>query len=65
MMLQENKRVRAKIPPAFESLMGPHTGKVDSNLEPGLNTLSWTSMNIQDYIQVMVKSLYKILLKNR
>ncbi|XP_056016925.1 dynein axonemal heavy chain 5-like isoform X3 [Ostrea edulis] len=51
MLLQENKRVRSKIPTAFESLMGPHISKVDKRLESGLNKLSWTSLNIQDYIQ--------------
>lgn len=51
MLLQENKRVRNKIPTAFESLMGPHVSKVDKRLEPGLSKLSWTSLNIQEYIQ--------------
>ncbi|XP_052714224.1 dynein axonemal heavy chain 5-like isoform X2 [Crassostrea angulata] len=51
MLLQENKRVRSKIPTAFESLMGPHVSKVDKRLEPGLSKLSWTSLNIQEYIQ--------------
>lgn len=51
MLLQENKRVKSKIPTAFESLMGPHVSKVDKRLEPGLSKLSWTSLNIQEYIQ--------------
>jgi len=52
MMLQENKRVRAKIPQAFEDLMGPHVGRVDDAIDPGLSKLSWTSLNITEYIQV-------------
>ena len=52
MMLQENKRVRKKIPTAFEELMGPHIGRVEDAIDPGLNKLSWTSLNIQEYIQV-------------
>ena len=51
MLLQENQRVRSKIPTAFESLMGPHVTKVDRRLEPGLSKLSWTSLNIQEYVQ--------------
>ncbi|XP_052229952.1 dynein axonemal heavy chain 5-like isoform X5 [Dreissena polymorpha] len=57
MMLQENKRVRLKIPTEFETLMGPHIGRVDNAIEPGLNKLSWTSLNIQDYIQTVYRRL--------
>ncbi|XP_076449856.1 dynein axonemal heavy chain 5-like isoform X2 [Babylonia areolata] len=51
MMLEENKRVRSKIPAAFEALMGLHLAKVDDAMEPGLTTLSWTSTLIGEYIQ--------------
>ena len=51
LMLQENKRVRDKIPLAFEPLMGPHIAKVDQAIEPGLNKITWTSINIEEYIQ--------------
>ena len=50
-MLQENKRVRDKIPPAFEPLMGPHIAKVDQAIEAGLTKITWTSINIEEYIQ--------------
>ena len=57
MMLQENDRVRKKIPQAYEELMGPHFTRVDSAIEPGLTKLTWTSMNITDYIQNVYKQL--------
>ena len=57
MLLQETSRVKAKIPTAFEALMGPHISKVDSALDPGLNKLSWTSLNIQEYIDRVYKTL--------
>ena len=50
-MLQENKRVREKIPPAFEPLMGPHISKVDEAIEPGLTKITWTSINVEEYIE--------------
>ena len=50
MMLQENTRVRKKIPQAFEDLMGPHINCVDDAIDPGINKLSWTSLNIQEYV---------------
>ena len=57
MMLQESQRVKSKIPMAFEALMGPHTSKVDTALEPGLTKLSWTSLNIQEYMDKVYKTL--------
>ena len=50
MMLDENKRVRSKIPAAFELLMGLRVAKVDDVIEPGMTTLSWSSINISEYI---------------
>ena len=57
MMLQENARVRKKIPQAYEELMGPHFTRVDNAIEPGLNKLTWTSLNITDYVQNVYKQL--------
>lgn len=51
MMLEENRRVRGKIPAAFEALMGLHLAKVDDALEPGLTMLSWTSIKIPDFVE--------------
>lgn len=50
-MLQENKRIREKIPPAFEPLMGPHIAKVDEAIEPGVTKITWTSINVEEYIE--------------
>ncbi|XP_052816057.1 dynein axonemal heavy chain 5-like isoform X6 [Mya arenaria] len=60
MMLQENKRVRKKIPTAFEELMGPHISRADDAIEPGINKLSWTSLNIQEYLQTVYKRLEEL-----
>ncbi|XP_012940947.1 dynein heavy chain 5, axonemal [Aplysia californica] len=57
MMLEENNRVRAKIPTAFEALMGLHLAKVDDALEPGLTMLSWTSTKIPDFVANVYKNL--------
>ena len=51
MLLQENKRVRTKIPPAFETLIAPHMSRVDDAIEPGLTMLTWTSLNMDRYIE--------------
>ena len=56
-MLSENSRVRAKIPAAFEHLMGPHIEKVDHTIEPGLSELTWTSINLDHYTSSVYKAL--------
>lgn len=37
--------------------MGPHIKGVDDSIEPGLTKLSWTSLNIEEYIQDVYKQL--------
>src|SRR6218665_192751 len=49
-MLQENVRVRAKIPQAFDQLMVLHLEKLDRAIDPGLTRLTWTSVNIDQYV---------------
>ncbi|XP_064611990.1 dynein axonemal heavy chain 5-like isoform X2 [Liolophura sinensis] len=60
MMLKENKRVRAKIPSAFDPLMAPHRARVDGAIEPGLTQLTWTSVNISSYIENVYAELAKL-----
>ena len=57
MVMEENKRVRAKIHPVFEPLMVPHISTLDGVIEPGLTMLSWTSMNIGSYVDTVYTSL--------
>ena len=57
MMLNENSRVRAKIPTVFELLIVPHISKVERAIAPGLNKLSWTSMNLDEYVQTVYDKL--------
>lgn len=59
-MLQENRLVRSKVPSAFEPLLGPHTAKVDSAIEPGLTTLTWTAINILEYINNVHRALHQM-----
>ena len=59
-LLVENARVRTKIPVAFESLMGPHLLKVDTVMSPGLTKLTWTSLNIDNYIHVVYDALAEL-----
>nr|XP_048312992.1 dynein axonemal heavy chain 5 [Myodes glareolus] len=51
MMLSEYQRVKSKMPPATEQLMVPHLARVDEALQPGLAALTWTSLNIETYLE--------------
>ncbi|XP_029694908.1 dynein heavy chain 5, axonemal [Takifugu rubripes] len=57
LMLNENKRVRAKIQPTFEQLATLHVAKVDKAIQPGLSFLNWTYLNIDKYLACINKAL--------
>lgn len=50
LLLQENRRIRAKVPSALQPLMVLHLDKIDRALEPGLTTLNWTSVTLTTYV---------------
>lgn len=49
--------MRSKIQPAFEQLLMPHVAKVDEAILPGLTSLSWTSLNIEKYLNRITTAL--------
>ena len=49
-MLQENKRIRAKVPAVLEPLMINHVDRLDRAIEPGINAINWTSINAEAYL---------------
>ncbi|XP_077982678.1 dynein axonemal heavy chain 5-like [Glandiceps talaboti] len=57
MLLAEVKRVCSKIHVAFEPLMAPHLNKLDDAVNPGLNTLTWTSLTIDTYVDSVYDTL--------
>ena len=46
LVLNDYKEVCESIPDPLRSLFTPHTENVNQQLQPGLNTLAWNSMNI-------------------
>nr|XP_018671052.1 dynein heavy chain 5, axonemal isoform X3 [Ciona intestinalis] len=59
-LLSENTRIRDKIHSSILPLTTPHTMKVDDALEPGLTLLSWTSINIEQFIENSHSSLAEL-----
>lgn len=56
-MLKEYKKVLSKIPEIFQPLMAPHLAKLDAALEPGISMLTWTSLNLNSYIESVYDTL--------
>ncbi|XP_054841808.1 dynein axonemal heavy chain 5 [Eublepharis macularius] len=57
MMLAEYRRVKSKIQAPLHTLMTLHLAKVDEAIQPGLTTLTWTSLNIEKYLQNILDKL--------
>nr|XP_021143896.1 dynein heavy chain 5, axonemal [Columba livia] len=57
MMLAEYKRIKLKIQHPMEQLMTPWLASVDDAIQPGLMFLTWTSLNIEKYINTVFHKL--------
>ncbi|XP_036366495.1 dynein heavy chain 5, axonemal-like [Octopus sinensis] len=51
LMLKENNNIRSKFPSVLEPLMQAHLARVDKAIEPGLTTLTWTAIGINEYLE--------------
>lgn len=58
-MLAEYKRIKLKIQHPFERLMIPRLASIDDAIQPGLMLLTWTSLNIEKYIDTVFSKLGK------
>ena len=56
LLLQETTRASKKIPPIFDPLMVPHLSKLHSAIEPGITKITWTSLNIEMFVEVKIIS---------
>lgn len=56
-MLEENKRIRAKIAQPFEQLILFRLNQLDASIQPGCTSLTWVSPNVESYIDTVFKSL--------
>lgn len=60
LMIEQNDRIRGRIPEIFKTLMEPHLEKVDEVISPGLTVLRWTSLNIEAFLQSVEGSLTEL-----
>jgi dynein heavy chain len=59
-VLWEYDRIVNKIRPNTKSLLVPHLEDLEYKLRPGMNILTWTSMNIDGYLQHVHAGLSKL-----
>jgi len=59
-VLREYDRIVNKIRPNTKSLLVPHLEDLEYKLRPGMVTLTWTSMNIDGYLQHVHAGLAKL-----
>lgn len=61
MMLAEYKRIKLKIQHPVERLISPWLANIDDAIQTGLMLLTWTSLNIEKYIDKIFSKLGKSL----
>jgi dynein heavy chain len=59
-LLKEYRRVVQSIKPIAVNLLKPHIENLEFKMRPGMVTLTWTSMNIETYIEEVWSELDKL-----
>ncbi len=59
-MLKEYERIIGKVKPIMKTLLGPHIDDLELKLRPGMVTLTWTSMNIDSYLEHVHNGLKRL-----
>lgn len=53
-------RIVTKIKPICKNVLSPHIADMELKLHPGMSTLTWTSMNIDSYLNHVHQGLNKL-----
>ncbi|CAF0837526.1 unnamed protein product [Adineta steineri] len=56
-LVEKNKHLREKIKQPFEALLTPKIQRLNDIIKPGLTSLTWASLTIDDYINTVTSSL--------
>ncbi|TPX43177.1 hypothetical protein SeLEV6574_g05202 [Synchytrium endobioticum] len=59
-ILQRKKAVLDRVSSILRKAMGPHIDQLDRTLQPGLTALTWTSVNLEHYVNDNLAQLAKI-----
>ena len=58
--LEQYEQVVDKVLPVVAPLLKPHLQDMERKIQPGMVTLTWTSMNIDGYLHRIHTGLYKL-----
>ena len=58
--LREYERVVVRILPVIQPLLQPHMEDLERKIQPGMATLTWTSMNIDSYLERVHAGIRKL-----
>ena len=56
-LVEKNKRLREKIKQPFEALLAPKIHRLNDIIKPGLTSLTWASLTIDDFINAVCSFL--------
>ena len=59
-VLKERARILSMVKDDVKPLLEPHIDELEKKIDPGVTTLSWTSMNISVYLKRIHKTLEKL-----
>lgn len=59
MILTESKRISHKVSPIFLPLIQPHRKILEDSFEAGFIKITWTSLNIEQFVFTVTQSLHK------
>ncbi|KAI8831563.1 hypothetical protein BC829DRAFT_494479 [Chytridium lagenaria] len=59
-ILNSKKRVLERVSNILRRAMGPHIEELDKALQPGLTALTWTSLNLDNYLEANHHQLAKL-----
>ncbi|GAB1603178.1 hypothetical protein Ahia01_000598300, partial [Argonauta hians] len=62
LILTENNDIRSKFSGVLEPLMRIHLARIDKAIEPGLTTLTWTAIGINEYLENVEQTLRSLTL---
>jgi dynein heavy chain len=60
LILQQKKSILARVSSIMVKAMAPHIDELDRNLQPGLTALTWTSLNLDNYLDANNRQLFKL-----
>lgn len=65
--VEKNQEIRQKIQPPFQTLLLPRIQRLNDIIKPGLTSITWVSLTIDDYIQTVCfkRNFFSVAMKSQ